>query len=103
MANMDYINSLSVEHLREELAHALDSKYGLLYALRDWPMFPEPFILKQLSMAASFPEDWKRGKELQSTHGLQAIPPKTECEMGAGLWDKIRTARDEYLAKKPLT
>src|SRR5258708_33149930 len=85
-------NPLCVDELRSELRHSLDVQYGILHALRDMPQFPPPFLLLHLGSAAKFPEDWKRGKELQREYGLKVIPLKTECELGAGLWDRIRPA-----------
>lgn len=85
-----YENTLSIEQLRSELRYYLDAHYGILYALRDAPELPPPFVLLHLGKVAKWPEDSKRGKELQRQHGLDAIPPKSECECGAGLWDRIR-------------
>ena len=86
-----YIDSLSVEELRRELEHSLDVQYGVLHALRDLPEFPSPFVLMHLSSAGKYPEDSNRGKALQRIHGLDVIPPKQECEQGAGLWERIRS------------
>lgn len=92
-----YLNSLSVEALRSELRYALEVQYGILFALRDVPEMPSPFVLLHLGTVAKWPEDKDRGKKLQRELGLDAIPPKSECESGAGLWsiirDAIRTAR----------
>ena len=88
--DQDYINSLSVEDLRRELTHALEVKYGLLFALRDAPEMPSPFVLLHLGTVGKWPEDSNRGKELQRQHGSAVIPYKTECEVGAGLWSRIR-------------
>lgn len=85
-----YENTLSISELRSELRHALDVKYGILHALCDAPLFPSPFVLLHLGTVAKFPDDWNRGKKLQREHGLEVIPPKTECELGAGLWERIR-------------
>lgn len=86
----NYLNSLSIDELRSELEYTLQIKYGILHALRDLPEFPEPFILMHLgSIAAKYPEDWEKGKELQIKYGLKVIPPKTECELGAGLWFRL--------------
>lgn len=86
----DYVNSLSVEQLRSELKHALEVKYGVLFALRDIPEMPSPFVLLHLGTVAKWPNDNERGKELRRKFGLSIIPPKSECEGGAGLWDRIR-------------
>lgn len=57
-------------------------------SLENWPNLPSGFILKYLGTAASFPEDWERGASMQRKEGVN-IPYKTECEMGAGLWDRL--------------
>jgi hypothetical protein len=90
-----YENTLSVDELRRELRYYLDAHYGILHALRDSPQFPSPFVLMHLGTAGTYPGDWQRGKELQREHGLDVIPPKTECEIGAGLWDRIRRALED--------
>ena len=81
---------LSVAELRSELNYYLDAYYGILFALRDVPQFPPPFVLMHLGTVARYPEDFNRGKELQCNLGLDIIPPKHECEGGAGLWERIR-------------
>lgn len=62
---------------------------SICYALRDQPKLPEPRVLSHLNRAAKFPEDWERGKQMQRKLGLDAIPPNTECEMGAGWWNRV--------------
>lgn len=86
-----YENTLSLDELRRELRHALDVKYGILHALRDAPEMPPPFVLLHLGTMAKWPEDSDRGKELQRKYGSDVIPFKSECECGAGLWDRIRS------------
>jgi hypothetical protein len=81
---------MSVEELRREYRHFVDDYYALLYALRDAPEIPPARVLLSLSTSSRWPEDWNKGKELQRQHGLVAIPPKTECESGAGAWFRIR-------------
>lgn len=85
-----YENTLSVDELRRELRYYLDLHYGIMHAIRDVPQFPSPFVLMHLGTIAKYPDDWERGKELQREHGLSVIPPKHECEGGAGLWERIR-------------
>jgi hypothetical protein len=85
-----YLNSLSVAELRSEFRYFIDCHYGLGDALRDAPTLPPPFILKHLGQFGKWPEDSNRGKELQREHGSEAIPFVTECEIGAGLWDRIQ-------------
>lgn len=92
MTDEPYENTLSISELRAALRYALDVQYGILHALRDLPQFPPPGVLIHLASAARYPDDWSRGKELQKEYGLEAIPPKTECELGAGLWNRIRAA-----------
>lgn len=87
----NYLMSLSVEELRSELEHSLEVQYGILHALRDAPEMPPPFVLLQLGTAAKWPDDSNRGKTLQRKLGLEVIPPKSECECGAGLWSRIRS------------
>lgn len=85
----NYLMSLSTCELRSELEHALEVKYGILDALRDAPDMPSPFVLLHLGTVAKWPSDSKRGKVLQRSLGLDVIPPKSECECGAGLWSRI--------------
>ena len=61
--------------------------FALRDALRDWPKLPPAYVLKWLD--GKFSEDWERGKAMQRELGLSVIPPKTECEIGAGMWDRI--------------
>lgn len=84
-----YENTLSVEELRRELRYYLDIHYGILHALRDLPEMPPPFVLLHLGTVAKWPEDSARGKAIQRRLGSEAIPYKSECECGAGLWDRI--------------
>lgn len=99
----NYLNSLSPEQLRDELRYYLELHYGILFALRDVPDMPSPFVLMHLGTAAKWPKDKARGLAERQKQGMDAIPPKSECESGAGLWqiirDAIRAARhaDEQL------
>lgn len=61
----------------------------LVNALRNWPRLPRPRTLRTLSGAARFPEDWETGKKMQRELEPERIPGKTECEKGAGFWDRI--------------
>lgn len=90
MVDRNYINSLSLDELRRELEHSLEVQYGVLYALRDAPELPNGFVLKHLGTVAKYPDDFDRGKMMQREHGLDAVPPKHECEGGAGMWERIR-------------
>lgn len=59
-------------------------------ALANWPKLPPKPVLRNLGGHMSqWPEDWERGKVMQREFGLDLIPPKTEYECGAGLWDRI--------------
>lgn len=89
MIDEKYVNSLTIDELRRELIHSLEVQYGILHALRDAPTFPSAFVLMHLGSAGKFPDDSNRGKELQREHGSKIIPFKSECEIGAGLWDRI--------------
>jgi len=78
-----------IERLRDDKRYLADAYYGLLEALRDLPVLPSPDVLLTLSHAAKYPEDWETGKFLQRERGLRAVPPKTECELGAGWWNRV--------------
>jgi len=78
-----------VTQLEMEKKYLIDDLYPLLDALRDLPVLPSPDVLLTLSHAAKYPEDWETGKFLQRERGLRAVPPKTECELGAGWWNRV--------------
>lgn len=69
-----------------------DYKAGLemARAVRDLPEVAPVPVLKMLSHCSTFPADWNTGKAMQRKHGLDAIPPVTEYESGAGTWARIR-------------
>jgi len=75
--------------MADEAQYYIDRYYGLLHALRDLPELPPPLVLKVLSTAADFSKDWEEGKRIQRERGLEAVPPVTECEMGAGFWHRV--------------
>lgn len=85
-----YENTLSIEDLRREVRRGWDLEHDMMKALRDLPEVPSYRVLLLLSGAAKFPDDANIGKQLQATHGREVIPYKLECEMGAGLWSRIR-------------
>lgn len=61
-------------------------------AFRNWPELPSPGVLRSLGSLggpAEYPGDWQRGKQMQMELGDRKIPFKTECELGAGFWDRI--------------
>jgi hypothetical protein len=86
-----YEDSLTVEQLRKEVRREWDRKEDLLLALRDLPEVPPTSVLNFLGEVTNSLEDKERGLALQRKHGLDAIPPRSEYEYGAGLWDRIRT------------
>lgn len=63
--------------------------YELLHALRDLPEVPSPFVLNMLGSIGTFPEDYNEGKRIQRERGLEVVPPRTECEIGAGWWHRM--------------
>ena len=91
MANMEYINSLSVVDLRIQLAYALDLNNAFVMTFRKYPAMPPPSILKHI--VGTFPDDWERGKVIQRAMPLGFVPFKTECEIGAGMWDRITNGK----------
>ena len=64
-----------------------DRLYAIKRALADWPRLPDAFALCQLP--GEWPEDWKRGREMQNELGFAAVPPNCETEIGAGFWDRV--------------
>jgi hypothetical protein len=85
----NYINRLSAEDARRELLLALEFQHGLLDAIKNQAELPDPWVLTVLDQAALWPADKGVGLMLQRKHGLDAVPPVTECENGAGLWWRI--------------
>ncbi|MGY0571635.1 hypothetical protein AB8Z38_30310 [Bradyrhizobium sp. LLZ17] len=85
----NYINRLSPDQLRRELQDALDFQYELLDAMKNQVELPSPYVLKCLDHGASWPEDKAIGNMLQPKHGLDVVPPVSECESAAGLWWRI--------------
>lgn len=90
-----YEDTFSLEELRKEVRREWDAKAALVRALRDLPSVPDWRVLRLLSRAAVFPDDGNTGKAMQKEHGLEAIAPKVEYEMGAGLWKRIRDGLTE--------
>jgi hypothetical protein len=62
---------------------------ALTKAFKELPEVPPVTVLDLLSDAGNFPEDWERGKAMQRKHRLEAIPPRTEYEIGAGVWSRL--------------
>lgn len=73
----------------KDAQYYIDRYYPLLFALRDRPVLPPPMVLKCLSQAGDFVLDWNEGKRIQREYGLDAVPPVTECEVGAGFWHRV--------------
>jgi hypothetical protein len=85
-----YENTLTLVELRREVRMCWDREQALIDALRDVPEMPPAWILLFLSRAAKWPEDYNFGKILRREMGFDVIPPKSECECGAGIWHRIR-------------
>ena len=84
------IDAMPINALRDELVWALEQQFALVEALKELPEIAPVPALHLLSEAASWPGDWERGKAMAHEHGIDAIPPVSECENGAGLWARIR-------------
>ncbi len=93
-----YENTLSLEELRREVRECWDREHAIARAIRDIPEMAPPWILIFLDRAAKYPEDNNIGNMLQRKLGLNAVPPKSECEGGAGVWYRIRQG---LLAPRP--
>jgi hypothetical protein len=77
-----------IEAAAKSNGNAFNSEFfALRDALRDWPALPPAYVLKWLD--GDFSDDWQRGKDMQRELGSGVIPYKTECEVGAGMWDRI--------------
>jgi len=74
-------------------------------ARNEWPSMPSAFVLKLLGTRGKFPEDWETGKSIQmefyTRENPYRIPYKTECEMGAGLWDRLTKGEWRNVQPKP--
>ena len=85
-----YENKMSIDELRREVRECWNRETMLAKALRDPPEMVDPWLLPFLSRGSKWPNDNRLGKLLQREMGLDAIPPKSECECGAGVWYRIR-------------
>lgn len=85
-----YEHTLSIEELRAEVRMCWDRELALAHAIRDIPEMPSPFVLLFLSRGSHWPEDSDLGKMLQRKLGIGKVPPKSECETGAGVWYRLR-------------
>ncbi|WP_439357858.1 hypothetical protein [Bradyrhizobium sp. DASA03007] len=96
-----YINRCSIEELRRMLIDSLEFEFGLIAAIRSEAEIPSGLVLSRLGQAGSWPEDSTLGKLVQRKLGLDAVPPVSECESGAGVWWRIlqglKTPRPEEL------
>jgi len=81
-----YINRIGIEELRRMLIDSLEFEFGLIAAIRGEAEMPTGLVLSRLGQAGSWPEDNTLGKQLQRKLGLDAVPPVSECESGAGVW-----------------
>ena len=80
-------------------------------AFRNWPAMPHPLVLTHLR--GKWPEDHERGTKIQEELGRVAIPSVSECEGGAGFWDRItqgawreahkKNGPDSYVTDEPAT
>src|SRR5690348_14630228 len=89
---MHYINSVSVDDVRGEVAYYVDLHLALIETFRDLPENPEPIALRALCELASWDRDHALGKQIQRERGTDVVPPKSEYEDAAGLWARIRPA-----------
>ena len=94
MARVDraYLERRTKESLVNELTWELERVFALREAFKELPEVPPVEAQHLLHEFSTWPRDWERGKKMQSQHGGEAIPFKTECECGAGLWALIREA-----------
>lgn len=91
------VDEIDKESSREELYAVIDSLRdrvkALHRALENAPRMPDPYTLKMIGRCGRHPEDWEKGKALQREFGADAIPPKSECETGAGFWDRLTNGK----------
>jgi hypothetical protein len=85
-----YENTLSLDELRREVRECWDRERAIADALRNLPEMAPPWVLLFFNRASEWPEDSNLGKRLQRKLGSEAIPFKSECETGAGVWYRIR-------------
>jgi hypothetical protein len=84
-----YENQLTLDELRREVRRCWNLEHDLSDAIRDKAKMPSSRVLMYLSRGSRWPDDWNVGKRLQREMGLDVIPPKTECECGAGVWYRV--------------
>ena len=87
-----YIDSLTVQALRNELTWELEQKFALIEAFKELPDVAPVEALHYLSEFSTYPRDREKGKQMQREFRSEVIPPNAECESGAGLWSILRDA-----------
>jgi hypothetical protein len=94
MARVDraYLERRTKESLVNELAWEIERIFALREAFKELPEVPPVEAQSLLHEFSTWPRDWERGKKMQRQHGIEAVPPNTECECGAGLWALLREA-----------
>lgn len=95
-----FIDRMTIEQLRDELADELEQKFALMEAFRDLPEVAPIPAQRLLGECSTWPRDSDRGKALQRVHGSSVIPLKSEYECGAGLWALIRDALQKQSESK---
>jgi hypothetical protein len=85
-----YIDSQGMDELRYNYKRLLNEWAAVKRAFKDLPEVPSATALLALDGLSDFGRDWDLGKKMQNKHGIGAVPPKTECECGAGLWARIQ-------------
>ncbi len=85
-------NLLGIDELRREVRRSWSLEFDLADALTELPEVPPVSVLLFLGSGriSKFPGDWEVGKDMQNKYGLEKVPPKTECELGAGVWMRLR-------------
>ena len=85
-----------LDYDKDELIAALHfhwkKYYALVEALKHAPRLPSPYVLGHLGRCPGviqWPADADKGKEMQRILGSDAIPYVSECESGAGCWDRL--------------
>lgn len=106
----------ALEKERDEAKESHKAIFGELELIREafagWPALPRPLILNRLSTYGKWPEDWEVGCLMQReisaalgppSYSWDVIPPKTECELGAGFWNRITAGAWREKFEPPLT
>jgi len=87
-----YENSFTKAELRRELRRMWNQNHALNNDLIDLPDVPSIDTMMALRHAAmNVRKTWELGKDMQREHGLDLIPPNSECECAAGLWALIKS------------